>query len=278
MGSDQETTGLESKELAVPREVLQIAAVSCPETWHELAEGPPRRVAGNDRGRTSLQGSATKELQDLLHGLSQVANKASAVQEQAERLHPYYEQVQSLDESISKTKKCYDAFYDKLQKDGVQSPNAILGEMQVCDKDYTEFHQKLDETRKTARESDFPGGEVLSSVELPNLRDGFESRRDNQTQHLWQDIQTLEKEKHGTTEIVDENSVEAQQLNATILEDIFVIVNQTTHDFVRLVLLKEGRNGATPGQMARAARNYGHMFIEGLLKEADAIADEAQRS
>ncbi|KID83558.1 Heat-labile enterotoxin IIA, A chain, partial [Metarhizium majus ARSEF 297] len=36
-------------------------------------------------GRTSQQGDATKELQDILQGLTKVAEKASAIQEQAER-------------------------------------------------------------------------------------------------------------------------------------------------------------------------------------------------
>lgn len=226
-------------------------------------------------GRTSLQGEETKQLQDILQALTKIAGQAVTIQKQAERLQDYHSKMQGLDAAISENKKCYSAFYEKAKKDGVESVEALEAAMKPCNEGYAQVQAKLGEAQKLAKEADFPGADVLARFELPNLRDGFESSQDAETQKYWQELEELTKAKDGTAEVIKEDSKEAKDLDAAVAGEIDSVVNATLRDWVKFVALQEVKNGASAEAAMKSAKEQGAKFIQELLKKSDEIADSA---
>ncbi|KAM3476187.1 hypothetical protein MY8738_007083 [Beauveria namnaoensis] len=226
-------------------------------------------------GRNSLQGEETKQLQDILQGLTKIAGKAVTIQKQAERLQEYHGKVQGLDAAISENKRCYSAFYDEAKKEGVESVEALEAAMNPCNEGYAQVQAKLGEAQKVAKESDFPSADVLAHFELPNLPDGFESSQDPETQKYWQGLEELTKAKDGTAEVIKKDSEEAQKLYVAVAGEIDSVVNATLHNLVRFVALHEVKKGASAEAAIKTAKEHGTMFIQELLKTSDEIADGA---
>ncbi|KAM3500770.1 hypothetical protein MY11210_009464 [Beauveria gryllotalpidicola] len=233
------------------------------------------KLPGVRDGRNSLQDEETKQLQDILQGLTKIAEKAVTIQKQAARLQDYHGKLQGLDAAISENKRCYSAFYDEAKKEGVESVDALEAAMKPCNEGYTQVQAKLGEAQKLARESDFSGADVLVHFELPNLRDGFESSQDPETQKYWQELAELTKAKDGTADVIKEDSEEAQKLDVAVAGEIDSVVNATLHNLVRFVALHEVKNGASAEAAMKAAKEHGNMFIQELLKKSDEISDGA---
>lgn len=230
-------------------------------------------------GRTSGQGDETQKLGRRLQDLAHVLKKALVVKQQGERLRKYRPQLNSLVNHIAEATKFYGAVSDKIKNKGLESEEDVSAAIKTCADDYGAARSTLGEVRKTAAESGFPGGDVLSQFELADLGEGQGRGHEDRTQAVRARLDELEQAKAATSEATREDIVHVRNLNETIVRDVGSAVNQTVVETLlagmRYAALRKAKERAKDQDVLKAAKEFQAKLLDGLPDQAGSIAENA---
>jgi hypothetical protein len=220
--------------------------------------------------RESLQGDATKGLQEALAGLYKAWDEAKKFKPIAEQIHRYHEHMKTLRKAISDAEDCYEAFISEIETNGVESPEATSEDLKPCADQYATIKDRQHELEEFQNSTlKVSGGKAFADLELANLPELEEKTAD------------LEKDKARTADLVKEDSEEVRQLNATIFDEVNFAINKTTAETVRnlqkYVLLSDAKAGKSAESAVEAAKAWSARFLKELSAMSDEKIDEIVR-
>ncbi|KID94510.1 hypothetical protein MAJ_09503, partial [Metarhizium majus ARSEF 297] len=211
--------------------------------------------------RESLQGNATKGLQEALEGLDKALDEAKRFQPIADQLHLYNEDIKNLIKAISDAEDCYEAFMSEIETKGFESPKDTSEDLEPCEHQGEEIgkrRHKLEKFQSTLKES---GGEAFAKLEL-NLP-GLEAKAAD-----------LEKDKARAADLVKEGSEEVRQLNATIHDKFNAVFKNLTEETVRALRKFVFLSEAKAGKPAESALSAGDTWSSQFLGDVSEISEE----
>ncbi|OAA39370.1 hypothetical protein NOR_06208 [Metarhizium rileyi] len=231
-------------------------------------------------GREDQLDEQSEKLHRSLVALVTVAKLAYDHQKQAIQVQDYHAQVGRLTDSISATEKCYSAVSEEIHTNGVESAEAARKLMEPCDTDHNKVQANFDAARETVRAPGFATAEVLAQFQLPDFRDGFESRQDGKTQGLTQAIEQLKRTKEELSKIEKEDIVYAQEFKEALQSELSSpelvrIISEPLNKVLKYSVVREGKDDKDAWAAINATKQHGNQFLQDLLDKSAQIAHMA---